>query len=146
MPAFKNAKFTPEPLVYDKNAPYTRKNIVLIDNKLKELDSVIAENMPNKKTMISPEHKVLYKGKMQKARELLGVDGIYKQPYDGNIVYNVLLEKHTKMVVHGMIVETLAPKSYIASYYNGSIQPHRQLELMHTMNTYYLKNKATLHK
>ena len=110
-----------------------------------EKDS-IAENMPNKKTMISPEHKILYKGKMQKARELLDVDGIYKQPYDGNIVYNVLLEKHTKMVVHGMIVETLAPTSYIASYYNGSIQPQRQLELMNTMNKYYLKNKATLHK
>jgi hypothetical protein len=103
-----------------------------------EKDS-IAENMPNKKTIISPQHEVLYKGKMRKARDLLGIDGIYKQRYNGNIVYNVLLEKHSKMVVHGMIVETLHPTNYIAMYHNGSIPENRKLITFNELNNYYIQ-------
>ncbi len=63
-------------------------------------------------TMVSKEHKVLYKGHMTKARDLVNVcENVTKAPYSGDILYNVLLETHSNMVVNNMICETLDPKN-----------------------------------
>jgi hypothetical protein len=59
---------------------------------------------------------------MIKAKNLIGqVDGVYNKKYNGEILYNVLLETHEKMMVNNLIVETLDPTSIVAQLYNGSI-------------------------
>ena len=81
-------------------------------------------NMPSRNTFISMNHCVLYKGKMERARDLVGkVDGVYLKKYNGEILYNVLLDKHSKMIVNNMIVETLDPTNIVAKLYNGNYTP-----------------------
>ena len=79
----------------------------------------IFENMPNKDTYITKNHKVLYKGKMTEAKNILN-SNVCECVYDGSTLYNILLEgdEEGKMVVNGMIVETLDPKNNVAKLYN----------------------------
>ena len=77
----------------------------------------LGKNMPDKTTTISPNHRVLYKGKMVKSKDLIeaAVPNVRFVPYENNeSLYNVLLEKHGRMVVHNLICETLDPKSGVA--------------------------------
>ena len=78
-----------------------------------EKDS-IGRNYPNNKTVMTLEHKVYYKGKMVKARELAHLNGVYYVKYNKETLYNVLLEKQGKMVINNMIVETLNPRNILA--------------------------------
>lgn len=80
--------------------------------------NAIANNMPLCDTRITKEHKVLFNGKMIEAYKLVNNNSIVYEPYDGSILYNVLLKDKGKMVVHGMIVETLCPSNNIAKLYN----------------------------
>jgi hypothetical protein len=79
-------------------------------------------NIPSQKTLVSRNHKLLYNKEMIKAKSLIGqVDGVYNKKYNGEILYNVLLETHSKMIVNNIIVETLDPANIIAQLYNDSL-------------------------
>jgi hypothetical protein len=72
-------------------------------------------NLPNKRTVMTPGHEVLYKGKLVQAKHFVGkIDGVHTVPYDGKVVYNVLLEKHGLMSVNNMTLETLHPENKVA--------------------------------
>jgi hypothetical protein len=72
-------------------------------------------NLPNRRTIMTPGHEVLYKGKLVQAKHFVGkIDGVHTVPYDGKVVYNVLLEKHGLMSVNNMTVETLHPENKVA--------------------------------
>jgi hypothetical protein len=59
---------------------------------------------------------------MTKPKSLIGqVNGVYNKKYNGEILYNVLLETHEKMIVNNLIVETLDPTNIVAQLYNGSL-------------------------
>ncbi len=59
---------------------------------------------------------------MTKAKHLVGqVEGVYNKKYNGEILYNVLLETYEKMMVNNLIVETLDPANIVAQLYNGSL-------------------------
>ena len=78
----------------------------------------LGKDMPTRDTRISMNHRVLWRGNMIKARDLLPiVDGVTKVSYSGETLYNVLLESSGKMVSNGMIVETLDPNNGIARLY-----------------------------
>ena len=82
----------------------------------------LGTNIPSQKTLISRNHEILYNKKMIKAKQLIGqVDGVYNKKYNGEVLYNVLLETHEKMIVNNLIVETLNPTNIIAQLYNGSL-------------------------
>ena len=83
------------------------------------------KNVPNQATTMSPNHCVFYNGKMRRAKEFL--NNVTKIEYKGEILYNVLLETHDKMVVNNMIVETLCPVT--TSY--SKIVPDLPLTLWH---------------
>jgi hypothetical protein len=51
------------------------------------------------------------------------VDGVYLKKYNGEVLYNVLLDKHSKMIVNNLIVETLDPSNIVAKLYNGNYTP-----------------------
>ena len=78
-------------------------------------------NIPSQKTFISRNHKLLYNKQMVKAKNLVGeVEGVYNKKYNGEILYNVLLETCENMIVNNLIVETLHPENIVAKLYNGS--------------------------
>ena len=75
----------------------------------------LAINCPTKRTIMTPGHEVLYKGKLVQAKQFLGkLNGVHTVPYDGKTVYNVLQEKHGLMVVNNMTLETLHPQNKVA--------------------------------
>jgi hypothetical protein len=77
----------------------------------------IMKNMPMEDVRITKEHKVLYKGNMVKAETLVNGTNIVFEKYNGKTLYNVLLGNEGKMVVNGLIVETLSPTNNIAKLY-----------------------------
>jgi len=77
-------------------------------------------NIPSQKTYISRNHKLFYNKQMIKAKKLIGkVDGVYNKKYNGELLYNILLETYEKMLVNNIIVETLHPDNFIAKIYNS---------------------------
>ncbi len=85
-----------------------------------EKDS-LGNNIPSQKTIISKNHKIFYNGKMVKACGLLGLnDKISKIEYNNELLYNVLMENHDKMIVNNLICETLDPTSIVAEFYRAS--------------------------
>ena len=81
-----------------------------------EKDS-LGNQVPNKKTVITPEHKVFINGVMTEARKLINNDTIYKCKYKGEYVYNILQEEHSDMYVNNMLCETLNPYNSIRKLY-----------------------------
>lgn len=79
----------------------------------------LGKHYPTKTTYISQNHEIFYKGKMVRAKELLKeLTNVRTVPYNKEILYNVLLEKHDKMLVNNLICETLHPENYIAKLYH----------------------------
>jgi surface protein len=105
----------------------------------------LGKNIPSKRTMISSEHKVLYKGKMVEAKYLTKLDGIYKVKYHGEILYNVLMETHEKMITNNLIVETLHPENIVAELYRYYTNPTAEDQMNYMkIQENYLKNMLEL--
>jgi len=73
-------------------------------------------NCPTVRTLMTPGHEVLYKGKLVQAKHFVGrVDGVHTVPYNGkDVLYNVLQEQHGLMRVNNMVLETLHPENKVA--------------------------------
>jgi len=81
-------------------------------------------NIPDQKTIISKNHLVYDKKtkKMLRANDFIQLyENVYKIPYKGEVLYNVLMEEHDKLVVNNLICETLHPKNKIAKLYMTKI-------------------------
>jgi hypothetical protein len=72
---------------------------------------------PEKTTLISQNHKVFCQGQMIKAKHLVDNCNVTLVPYNGQVLYNVLLAEHEKMQVNNLIVETLHPEHKVAKLY-----------------------------
>jgi hypothetical protein len=69
-------------------------------------------------------HEIFYRGNLVKAKHFVGkLDGVYTVPYDGKVVYNVLLKQHSVMNVNNMILETLNPENKVAKEILNAHQP-----------------------
>lgn len=81
-------------------------------------------NCPSKRTLMTPGHEVLYKGKLVQAKHFIGrVNGVHTVPYNGkDVLYNVLQETHGLMRVNNMLVETLHPENKVARQILGNLQ------------------------
>ena len=77
----------------------------------------LGKNYPEKTTFISQNHKVFCQGQMIKAKHLVNETTVTLVPYNGAILYNVLLADHEKMQVNNLIVETLHPEHKVAKLY-----------------------------
>ena len=101
--------------------------------------NALGDNCPNKKTLISGNHKVLYKGRMWKARKLLSNTKYVQQvKYNKEILYNVLLDTHEVMTVNNLICETLHPENIIAKLHTYKDRD----KLFYTVNEQILKQQA----
>ena len=98
-----------KPIVAITQTRPLQKHIVSIEK------DALAKNVPSQTTEISLNHKVFYKGQMVKARDLVDVcEHVHFIPYNGETLYNVLLEEHDKMMINNLICETLSPKNIMA--------------------------------
>ena len=67
-------------------------------------------------------HMVFYKGEMRKAKKLVELcENVNFIPYNGETLYNVLLDKHDKMMINNLICETLSPKNIMAKIINSNL-------------------------
>lgn len=117
---------------------YPDKNIVCIEK------DAFGKNIPSQKTLISKDHKVYYNRQMQKIKTLVGeVDGVKYVKYNQEVLYNVLLEEHDKMVVNNLICETLHPDNGVAKLYTvlPTLTPEEQNELITELNNRLLERK-----
>jgi hypothetical protein len=73
----------------------------------------ICENIPSQRTILSENHKLLYNGQMVKAKNVT----TSRIPYNGEILYNVLLEENGLMLVNNLICETLDVNNVVALLY-----------------------------
>jgi hypothetical protein len=114
----------------------------LYDNYLVEINkSALYKNVPNKHTILSPNHKVFYLGNMICAKDLIGkVDGVHKTSYNNEILYNILLEKHDKMIVNNLITETLDPTNIIANLYQANLSKSEKNTFIKQLNTAIVQN------
>ena len=103
-------------------------------------------NYPVKDTIISQEHKILYNGKMIKADILLGkYPGIYKIKYNGDILYNILMDNYSVMNVNNLTCETLDPNSIIGKLYKkyNGISDKNKKKIIKQINDYTIKMDKT---
>ena len=70
----------------------------------------ISKNVPCKDTLITKEHGIFINGKLFKAKNLVNDENIYIKKTKRLPIYNILLNKHNRMIVNNMVVETLNPK------------------------------------
>jgi hypothetical protein len=104
----------------------------------------LGTNIPSQKTIISNNHRIFYQGNMIKAEKFIGInDKVYKIKYRNEILYNVLMEEHDKMVVNNLICETLNPENGTAKLYKylQKFNPDEVNDLINIYNEYVIKNK-----
>ena len=107
----------------------------------------LGKNIPSVKTEISKEHKVFYKGEMVKAKDLVELcSGVKKIPYNGETLYNVLMEKHEKMMVHNLICETLDPDNIMAKICRGKCSQAVKHKIYEELNAIIKTNNIPAYK
>jgi hypothetical protein len=87
------------------------------------------KNYPSSLTYISKKHKVYLKGKLKAAYRLIKHKGVSFVPYEGNILYNVLLDEYGLMSVNGMLCETLHPDNPVGQIFREMNQPKIKIEV-----------------
>ena len=78
----------------------------------------LGENIPSQDTYISKNHMVFFKGEYKPAYLYVNYDNIVKTKYNGELMYNVLLDNHNKMLVNNLVCETLDPDNTMAKLNN----------------------------
>ena len=93
--------------------------------------NALSKNVPNKDTIISGFHKIELNGKLIEAYKLTN---FYKNvkfiPYNGETLYNVLMENWERMKVHNLTVETLHPDNIMAKLHNSNLPESHKIKLL----------------
>jgi len=78
----------------------------------------LGTNLPMEKTVMSADHKVLLNGKLTEAKNFVGkVSGVTYVKYNGEILYNILMEDYSIIKANNLTCETLHPANMIAKLY-----------------------------
>jgi hypothetical protein len=110
---------------------------ITLDNYLVCFEKdALGDNVPSEKTVVSKEHLIYNNGRMIKAADFIGkYKNVHKIKYNGDILYNVLLEKYDKILVNNLICETLHPRNAIAKWHTSlnklSVEEQTRLVKMH---------------
>jgi hypothetical protein len=91
----------------------------------------LAQNIPSLPTIMTKNHLILYKGKWLEAKRFLRFEHVNRIPYDGSILYNVLMTSHTPLCVNNLTCESLSPTSPIALLYGM----HKQKKIKSVMSS-----------
>jgi hypothetical protein len=100
-------------------------------------------NLPIRRTLISKNHKILYKNKLIEAHKFIhAFHGVHKVEYTGEILYNVLMDDYYTMDVNNLICETLHPKNLVARLHNSSYSAEDKKKIYSNLSR-VIKNKDT---
>jgi len=109
--------------------------------------NALGRDLPSITTKISKEHKVFYKGKMIKAKDLVDLcKNVTQIPYNGEFLYNVLMEKHDKMLVHNLICETLDPENIMAKICRSKCSMNMKNKIYAELNKIIKTNNVGAYK
>ena len=70
-------------------------------------------NTPNQDTYISKNHAVYNNGKWKHAFKYVNDDNIVKTKYNGETLYNILMDTHSMIMVNNIVCETLHPNNAV---------------------------------
>ena len=108
----------------------------------------LGNNIPNRQTIMSKNHQLFYNGKMIKAAQFADkFENVKKIKYTGEVLYNVLMENHDKMVVHNLICETLNPEHDLAKLHTilKDMSSSNKIKFIQKYNKMYIeKNKIQI--
>jgi len=111
-----------------------------------EKDS-LGKNLPSEKTIITKNHLIYYKGSAIKAKVFINkFENVKEIKYNGEVLYNVLLKEHDKMMVNNLICETLHPDNMIGKLYKfiSNLSKIEQQEMIISYNDYVIKNNISV--
>jgi len=155
-PVFTNHGYVPieqiDPVIHTvRNKPIVAITKTVSDEKylIRIAKHALGNNYPSKTTLISQNHQVMFMGHMIKAKDLVElVDKVTQVPYNGEPLYNVLLETHDKMQVNNLIVETLHPEHKIAQLYKllNMVKPEEREQMIALYNQFEYQHKQSLTK
>jgi len=82
----------------------------------------LGENIPSTRTIVSKYHKIQNsEGNMMDAYKFLECyEDVKKIKYNGDILYNILMEDHETVNVNNLVCETLHPDHEIATLYKNN--------------------------
>jgi len=93
---------------------------LLTDSYLVKLEKdCIKMNCPSETIILSSAHLVLYNETLIPAKDIR--EGI-KIPYDGQLMYNIVLDKHSLVEAHNLYIETLYPENNTAMMFKHRIE------------------------
>jgi hypothetical protein len=106
----------------------------------------LGENIPSARTIVSKYHKIQNrKGKMMDAYKFLECyEDVKKIDYDGDILYNILMDDHETVNVNNLVCETLHPDHDIAKLYKNNYSDEYTNTVIAFMN--YSKKVSTFKK
>ena len=88
---------------------------------------------PTRDTYMSLKHHIIMDVPVM-AKNLINGDTITEVPCDDEYLYNVLVDTHTTMRVHGMLVETLDPNSIVGLFYRAKLSPKQKNKMIRMIN------------
>lgn len=110
----------------------------------------ICKNIPSKNTIITPNHKIFYNKALISVKELINYKTICYIKYTGEILYNVLLNNYSMMIVNNLICETLDPRNGIAKLYlavkDNKLTFNQEQELINKYNNYVTEKQIFKNK
>lgn len=89
--------------------------------------------LPTRDTYMSLKHHIIMDVPVM-AKNLINGDTITEVPCDDEYLYNVLVDTHTTMRVHGMLVETLDPNSIVGLFYRAKLSPKQKNKMIRMIN------------
>ena len=96
---------------------------------------------------MTKDHQIFYNGELVPAYRFLNMSKhVKKMEYNGELLYNILLEEHDLMEVNNLQCETLSPENIIAQLYNNNYSPSQQDTIICTMNESLLKKDYPAYK
>ena len=115
---------------------------VMLDNNIVCFEkNSFGYNIPNKKTYISKYHCIKYNNKLIEAYKFVGrLRGVYYEKYNGELLYNILMEKHYVIKINNLKVETLNPKNFVAHLYTKDYTEEEKKNIILKMNEQTKKN------
>ena len=115
---------------------------VMLDNNIVCFEkNSLGYNIPNKKTHISKYHSIMYNHKLIEAYKFVGrLRGVYYEKYNGELLYNILMEKHYIIKINNLKVETLNPKNFVAHLYTNDYTLEEKKNIILKMNEQTKRN------
>jgi hypothetical protein len=108
--------------------------------------NALGPNMPSASTCMTKDHKLMFEGHYRPAEQFLILfKKVKKVPYNGEILYNVLLKNYATLQVNNLVCETLHPDNIIAKLYNNYTEAERP-DLICQLNTSLLERDNVKYK